>query len=808
MFTPREGWLTLLFLLAMDLVVIVAVEQTRWVTPMPRLWAIALLGFLASLGAVKYRGPIPVQVLLQALVIAFGLGIAVLEVAGTLSGPAAAKIGEVIRRVIDWAEALTGDGISNDRLPFQIIIGLSTWVIVYLSVLFTCRFRWPWAAVIPPAIGLMTHQTYLPPHSYPVPLFFFFLFAILFMGQTNLTRVRGALVYPLTQGGARRLTPLYGLFTLTGLILAISWSLPLWEYAWQPLHDGYLATRGPYASMETGFERAFAGVPARKAGGLHTFGSALPLRGAAGTGETTVFTVVTDYPAYWRGQTYDFYQGQGWLARPDHRDLQPLSKSPLAKRISAGYKKQATIAQQVTLAGDSDVIFTGGQPSEVSIDSTVELSSPRVYSISLTAPPQPGSLPPDLFAIAQKAESQHLSARQVRAALPAGTRVVNDSPAGLMVTRDTPAVPDVLSVRGPERLKAGTTYQVLSLASIAGADDLRVDSTQYPKWVLDTYLQLPSNLPARIRALAQDITNGATNPYDKAQAIQDYLRAYKQTQNIEPPPLNADAVDYFLFTQKAGYADYFASAMTVLLRAADVPTRLTAGYSAGKFDEKTTTFTVRQSDAHSWPEVFFPTFGWIAFEPSPSLSEIGRGSLPQLLGDESGQTPEGFGTSQAEDEPEEDTSLSSFLSPGDTSLVHRLWVSTNKFLGIASAVLLGGALVIVLLLMLLWQANFIGMPYPAGMYARMALLGGLAWRGPGRQETPREYAQALSGALTLRQEQVEAISGGYTLSRYSGRDVTRDDRIAIERAWRGVRRSMLRRVAARFNLRDMLRRET
>ncbi len=78
-------------------------------------------------------------------------------------------------------------------------------------------------------------------------------------------------------------------------------------------------------------------------------------------------------------------------------------------------------------------------------------------------------------------------------------------------------------------------------------------------------------------------------------------------------------MDYFLFDTKVGYCDNFSTAMVVLLRAAGLPARwakgFTGGYQTGTKDDNKI-YTILNSNAHSWPEVYFPGFGWLPFEPT------------------------------------------------------------------------------------------------------------------------------------------------------------------------------------------------
>ena len=81
--------------------------------------------------------------------------------------------------------------------------------------------------------------------------------------------------------------------------------------------------------------------------------------------------------------------------------------------------------------------------------------------------------------------------------------------------------------------------------------------------------------------LAKELTANMANPYDKAKAIEAYLRTYPYSLDIKPPPPDRDVADYFLFDQKIGYCDYYATSMVVLSRAVGLPARLVIGYANG-----------------------------------------------------------------------------------------------------------------------------------------------------------------------------------------------------------------------------------
>jgi hypothetical protein len=172
-------------------------------------------------------------------------------------------------------------------------------------------------------------------------------------------------------------------------------------------------------------------------------------------------------------------------------------------------------------------------------------------------------------------------------------------------------------------------YQVESIISRASQSELRAVGTDYPDWVRDTYLTLPGNVPPRVLALARDLTATSATPYDRALAIESYLRSIPYNLDIAGPPPGQDVVDYFLFDLKQGYCDYFASSMVVLARAAGLPARLVVGYVSGAAQrtEGTFRYTVTEAEAHSWVEVYFPEIGWIEFEPTSGRAAIERSGI-------------------------------------------------------------------------------------------------------------------------------------------------------------------------------------
>ena len=168
------------------------------------------------------------------------------------------------------------------------------------------------------------------------------------------------------------------------------------------------------------------------------------------------------------------------------------------------------------------------------------------------------------------------------------------------------------------------SYHALSLIPLVDERTLRTAGQRYPDWIRKRYLALPPTLPDRVRALAIELTASEPTPYDRAKAIERYLRHFPYTLDVPHPPSSRDVADYFLFDLKQGYCDYYATTMVVLTRAAGVPARLAVGYASGTYNLNSKRFVVTEADAHSWVEVYFPDIGWVTFEPTASRPQLER----------------------------------------------------------------------------------------------------------------------------------------------------------------------------------------
>jgi transglutaminase-like putative cysteine protease len=158
---------------------------------------------------------------------------------------------------------------------------------------------------------------------------------------------------------------------------------------------------------------------------------------------------------------------------------------------------------------------------------------------------------------------------------------------------------------------------------------LREAGANYPDDIAVRYLQLPQIDP-RIKQLAEEITRGSANDYDKAANIERYLKTrLNYTLDLSGPPTK-DPLANFLFVRKSGNCEYFAAAMTVMLRSIGVPTRYVGGFLSGEYNDVAGDWIIRASDAHTWVEVFFPNYGWMTFDPTPGGAPKHDGLFAEL----------------------------------------------------------------------------------------------------------------------------------------------------------------------------------
>ena len=186
------------------------------------------------------------------------------------------------------------------------------------------------------------------------------------------------------------------------------------------------------------------------------------------------------------------------------------------------------------------------------------------------------------------------------------------------------------TLRAGVSLETDSAYTVVSQRPVVTEAALRVSDTAgatLPQGMAKRYTGVPGP-PARVGELARRVTAGAPTTSDKAGALEAWLAANTR-YSLDIPPLaeGADAVEQFLFVDRVGFCEQIGSSLVVMLRSLGIPARLAVGYTPGERNPFTGLYEVRASDAHSWAEVWFPGIGWQAFDPTASVPLSGEGGL-------------------------------------------------------------------------------------------------------------------------------------------------------------------------------------
>lgn len=167
-----------------------------------------------------------------------------------------------------------------------------------------------------------------------------------------------------------------------------------------------------------------------------------------------------------------------------------------------------------------------------------------------------------------------------------------------------------------QRTGERVSYKLVSDTEFPSESRLRADTTRYPA-ELSNYLQLPARLDPRVGELSSQITAAAQNRFDSARAIESYLQS-QFGYTLEQKAGGADPLSDFLFDKREGHCEYFATSMAIMLRTQGIATRVVNGFQRGEYNDAADVYVVRQRNAHSWVEVYFPETGsWIEFDPTP-----------------------------------------------------------------------------------------------------------------------------------------------------------------------------------------------
>ncbi len=152
------------------------------------------------------------------------------------------------------------------------------------------------------------------------------------------------------------------------------------------------------------------------------------------------------------------------------------------------------------------------------------------------------------------------------------------------------------------------------------------------KFARQVETQWPAGRNPRTLELARDMRSRVSSDGAFVDAVLKLLRTGGFVYSLTPPLLDYDSVDDFLFNTRSGFCGHYASAFVTLMRGAGVPARVVTGYLGGEWNPIGGYFIVRQSDAHSWAEVWLEGRGWMRVDPTAVVEpeRLTRGILNLL----------------------------------------------------------------------------------------------------------------------------------------------------------------------------------
>jgi hypothetical protein len=328
------------------------------------------------------------------------------------------------------------------------------------------------------------------------------------------------------------------------------------------------------------------------------------------------------------------------------------------------------------------------------------------------------------------------------------------------------------------RFRRGFTYQVVSAVPQPQPQDLLRDQ-DYSQQPGEAYLQV-QGLDERVVRQAEDLTRSAPTPYQKALALQRYLRSDQFTYDLTVGSLasGGDQLTRFLFTVRRGYCEQFASAMAAMARAVHLPARVAIGFTPGR--RVGDSFEVTTRDAHAWPEIWFNDVGWVRFEPTPRPDQVdvpGYSQVPVQApvpatpaitgGSQTTATTGPTGSTQAGQRERPDQALNPALGARarDRGLLHRPLVVVP----LALVVLVAAVPLVKAARNLTARRRAGNRPRDAvaEAYKEAAAWAGDAGIGRHPAETPHAYAARLAADYQSAAEPMGELTGLYVAAEYA-----------------------------------------
>ena len=725
-----EDAVTFGLLAVIMLSVVASIQAAGWVDHMPPLYPIALLGLLMGALFSRVRWP---EGFIHLIALPVGAAGILGQLIGIMSGATPwDRYEQLHERMGAWFNIAFTGGISNDDLPFILLVVSLCWLTSYWSSWAVFRWRNAWLALLP-AGGALTANFAFQTAQFSYAFVIFLLGGALLLTRLHLMeRSRSWRKEQTPYPPMLSLSVMHATFWTALVLLGLAWLMPRADHS-TTLDGTWDRATAPIEERMERVSRLFVSVDAKKPVRIHNFNNFLPFLGSIDLPDAPAFEIVggpLDQPGYLRAQAYYLYTPAGWQEGLSNQ-------SQLAEGETPGAYGELTdrtdVSIQVINRSDRDnTIMTLGQPVNADVPSRFEWWSSRE---------------------------------------------------------------DVNAIKSRRNLDDGSRYESTGSVSVATEESLRAAGMSYPSWVYERYLQLPDEFPQSVQRLAAEIAGAEPTAYDQALAIEAYLRTIPYDEDVPKPYPGRDAIEYFLFETQRGYFDYHASAMVVMLRSQGVPARLAVGYiiEPSGAEGEVFRYQVSEQDAYAWPEVYFPNLGWVEFNPTPNLPRVKRPGGAQAGPGASGETnivpPNvlGFLEDLGSFPPEAGSDGATPQASTNSSSRPTQWILIGIAAGLAALVVSGAGA-----LSYAWLRGLRSLEPPARLWEQTVRLASWARLPALGSATPREYARTLREQTGA--EEIDTLRDAYVRYRFGGQRIGAAEAVRLEQAWRSVRGALVRRL--------------
>ena len=745
---PAEGWLSLLCIFVLTMTVAWSIDDAAWVLGRDHFtdflaltvgWGIAI-GFIGGKSGIGRWPTYLLGSILAALVVPLYVG-AVLVPEGTWLGQYQATATAVVEA---WRDlAIRNQAVTQEYGHFLLTLGLFTWATAMYAGYATFGHKRPLNAIVLVGLVLVVNMGFTLNNQ--LTLLVLFSLAALFLlirfhafdEESEWLRRR--------IGDPSAVSALYLRGGSVFIAVAVAAAFVLTQTASSaPLEGAVRGVGDQLISFGQDFQRFLPTGGANRPLGVQ-FGQTSQIVGQWVTRDEVAFSVqfqsAQEERFYWRAAVYDKFQLSAWT-----------------QTVAAGYD---VAPGEEVLKQSSDAVSESGRHPVTFLVNPADFRSSTVLS-------------------------------------PEGMSQVS-APVRVSFVDD-----EARFVASVDR-SGGDPYSVTALVRDFGDSDpkgltinkLRAAGQAYPNPIRERYLEVPDEAVPEggdAERLLEDILAQAPdpdNPYDVASTMVDYLRDPNNfeydadVRNLQCEGLST--VECFARFER-GYCQYYATTMAILLRKHGIPTRLAAGFLPGKRDSVYE--TVRFNGAHAWVEVYFPTYGWVEFDPTGGdvaqaeplpTGEPVASQPPTSIG--SFAPPPGLGEQEGDD-----------LTTGGTGVPFVPGGGSNAALIVVALLL---AMIVGALAFVVWRRGPRGEVTPDRAYASLTRLAARFGYAPRANQTVYEYAGALSEVLPQSRPEIQTVAQAKVEVAY-GRRMLGDERVAaLREATRRLRVGLLRLVFRR-----------